>query len=424
MITLLLFSCNEPSKCTTAVTANTHDAEISWSQNDIDELRVSFDGENRRMNVDGTQQVLAGLPAQTDIQLQLFTDSTERCSATFSTGGLPPELPWIVQDQINGTPAWTGLIGTTMGEESATWMLDNSGRFRWHSTVEDDRVVSDIHSTDTHIWHNSANSDAQTADSVLIQKDHLGDETNVIDTPYGHHVFHLHADGSIAQLEVDIRPWNNPQTQTEEMVVGDRIVLLTPEGETREIFSLWDHAQPSLNPHWNSGFYGPYKDWSHANSLHYSESRNSYLVAFANLNQIYEIDANTGEVQLIIDSQQWFFTFETPVFNYPHGPVWLDDNRLMLFSHADDMGTAVIYDVDVDAQVLDQVWSYSSPISAGFLGQAIPLPNGHTLVNFGGSGMLHEVDQNGQLVWQAETGLGTWFGNVEVWQEWPSWFNP
>ena len=28
--------------------------------------------------------------------------------------------------------------------------------------------------------------------------------------------------------------------------------------------------------------------------------------------------------------------------------------------------------------------------------------------------MLHEVDQNGQLVWQAETGLGTWFGNVEV----------
>ena len=103
-------------------------------------------------------------------------------------------------------------------------------------------------------------------------------------------------------------------------------------------------------------------------------------MAFANLNQIYEIDATTGEVQLIIDSQQWFFTFETPVFNYPHGPVWLDDNRLMLFSHADDTGTAVIYDVDVDAQVLDQVWSYSSPISAGFLGQAI-LPNGHTLVN-------------------------------------------
>ena len=108
-------------------TANTHDAEISWSQNDIDELRVSFDGENRRMNVDGTQQVLAGLPAQTDIQLQLFTDLTERCSVTFSTGGLPPELPWIVQDQINGTPAWTGLIGTTMGEESATWMLDTLG---------------------------------------------------------------------------------------------------------------------------------------------------------------------------------------------------------------------------------------------------------------------------------------------------------
>ncbi|MEC8382236.1 MAG: aryl-sulfate sulfotransferase [Myxococcota bacterium] len=424
MISLLLLGCGEPNQCTTSVTANTHDAVISWSKADIDLMRVVFEGESRNLMVDGTQQRLAGLPPQSHIEVQLYQDSTEKCSTTFKTGGLPPELPWIAQSQVQGHSAWKGIIGTTMGEDAATWVLDNTGRFRWHSAVEPDRIVSDIHSTDTAIWHNSASSDAQTADSELIQKDFQAAEIQVLDTPYGHHVFHLHTDGSIAQLEVDIRPWTNPQTQNEEMVVGDRIVRITADGERRELFSLWEHAQPSINPHWNSGFYGSYKDWSHANSLHFSEVRNSYLVAFANLNQIFEIDATSGEVLLVIDSQQWFFTFETPVFNYPHGPVWLDDNQLMLFTHSDDIGTAVIYDVDAESQVLDQVWAYSSPISAGFLGQAIPLPDGHILVNFGGSGMLHEVDRNGQLVWQAETALGTWFGNVEVWQEWPKWFAP
>ena len=424
MITLLLWSCNAPEKCSISATAQTHDAEITWSSSEADRLRIAFEGETRQLPLEGTEQWIAGLPALETITVQILSGSTLKCSTQFDTTGLPPDLPTIAQSDVNGTPTWKGILGTTMGEQAAAWLMDDRGRFRWHSTVEEDRIVSDIHSTATHIWHNSANTDAETPDSQLIQKDFLGQETDVLDTPYGHHVFHIHEDGTIAQLEVDIRPWFNPQTQTEEMVAGDRIILIAPDGSQRELFSLWDHMPPNVNPHWNSGFYGTLKDWSHANSLNFSANRNSYLVAFANLDQVFEIDATTGEVLLVIDAQQWFFTFDSPVFHYPHGPRWINDTQLILFSHSNELGTAVVYEVDAENQVLESTWSYSSPISAGFLGQAIPLPSGHTLINFGGSGMLHEVDANGQLIWQAETSLGTWFGNVEILHEWPDWQSP
>lgn len=421
MTFLWLLGCSTPKKCSIEVESGTYQAQVTVNNETIDEINVSFTGESRQVPVVSNDIWIWSLPALESIAIQAFADNQLRCETVFETNNAKPELPQIMVGEINGSPSWHGLLGTTMGEAPAVWTLDPNGRFRWATPITEERIVSDIHARDGEVWHNSANTDAQEADSRLVKRHWDTTESEQIETPFGHHVFHLHSDGRIAQLEVEIRKWFNPQTQVEEEVAGDRISILFPDGNNETLFSVWDHLQPSLNPHWDSGFYGPVKDWSHANSLSFNAERNSYTVALANLDQIIEIDANSGEILLSIDAQGWFFTFDSPVFHYPHDPRWVAEDQLMVFSHSQNEGTAVLYTVDANARTLDAVWHYSVPVSVGFLGQSIPLDNGHTLINFGGSGMLHEVDENGQIIWQAQTALGSWFGNVEVMKQWPDW---
>lgn len=421
MIVFWLLACNAPEKCVIDVEAGTYQAKLTVADNLVDMIKVSFPGESRQIPTASSEVWIWSLPALESVSVQAFAGNKIQCETEFETNNAEPELPQIMSDEINGSASWHGLLGTTMGEAPAIWMLDTNGRFRWAAPVTEERIVSDIHIRDNQIWHNSANKDSQEADGLLVKRHWDTTESEQIETPFGHHVFHLHSDGRIAQLEVEVRKWFNPQTQTEEDVAGDQISIIFPNGNKEILFSVWDHLQPSLNPHWDSGFYGPIKDWTHANSLSFNADRNSYTVALANLDQIIEIDATSGEIVLSIDAQGWFFTYDSPTFHYPHDPRWVAENQLMLFSHYQDEGTAMVYEVDSNSRTLDAVWHYSAPVSVGFLGQSIPLENGHTLINFGGSGMLHEVDENGQIIWQAQTSLGSWFGNVEVMNQWPTW---
>jgi hypothetical protein len=64
---------------------------------------------------------------------------------------------------------------------------------------------------------------------------------------------------------------------------------------------------------------------------------------------------------------------------------------------------------------LDLVWEYGFDdvgITSASLGQAFRLGNGNTMVNFGSSGVLHEVDPSGNLVWEASSEFGWGFGNA------------
>ena len=65
---------------------------------------------------------------------------------------------------------------------------------------------------------------------------------------------------------------------------------------------------------------------------------------------------------------------------------------------------------------MTKVWEYGEgeEINGNFLGQAMRLENGNTLVNFGGAGMLREVTPDGEVVWEVSNELGYVMGNGEM----------
>lgn len=420
MIWLLLsLGCKTESKCSISSEARTYDAFLSWSDTSVDSIEIVMDGETRELNVSDTELSLSSLPSLTPIEAILYSGDELRCSTEFETANHAPELPTFSLGETDGLPTWLGIAGTTMGDTPAVMMLDNMGRFRWGAAVDEDRSVSDVHVYNDVLWHNSASSDTHIPDGRLIQKNWIDmSDDDLLETPFGHHVFAFLPNGSKVQLEVDIRDWYNPQTQIVEQVAGDRLVEIAVDGTQRELFSLWDHIDPVMSSHWQSNFYGQSKDWSHGNGLFYSEDRNSFLISFGHLDQIYEIDADSGEVLMTIGSNSWITDMP---FHFPHSPMWLENGNLLVYSLFDASGTAIEYTVHEDQERLEMIWAHSKELPTSFLGQVFRLESGNSLINYGGSGIIQEVNPSGDLIWEAETSLGTWFGNLEVLNEWPKW---
>ena len=53
-------------------------------------------------------------------------------------------------------------------------------------------------------------------------------------------------------------------------------------------------------------------------------------------------------------------------------------------------------------------------IPVNFLGQFSRLENGNRLINYGSAGVLQEVTEDGEVVWEVYSPLGYWFGNGEM----------
>jgi hypothetical protein len=88
---------------------------------------------------------------------------------------------------------------------------------------------------------------------------------------------------------------------------------------------------------------------------------------------------------------------------------------MLMFTYDHENGCyAVEFEVDDANQTMTEVWQFGRDegLNVQALGQAIRLKNGNTFVNYGSTGILREVSPAGQVVWEAYTGSGTFFGNV------------
>ena len=406
-----LLSCQAPC-AVTASPLGPHTAEIHWAHpSSSAQLTFGHAGELERTTPlvwadEGWAADLIGLPALSDVYYRLVSDE-QTCDGVFATTNLPATLPVLSVSKL--LPAEMSaeryVVGVVMGAGDALFVLDRLGQWRWHYQHDPAVLVSDVHLDGREILFNSYD-EARIEDIGQVHRIDLAGQTlETIRTEGGHHVFAPLPDGGVAFPSVDTRAWVDPKTGEALQVVGDRILEVAPDGTVREVFTIWDHEEPVRTDAWDDAFYAFGVDWSHANALSYHPGRDSYLLSLGHLEVIYEIDRSSGDVLQRFSADQ---VISGSGWTFQHDPNWTEDETLLLVSHEEGSTWAREYTVDSGLQ---EVWSQPG-IESGFLGQTRRLSNGNTLINYGGKGVIREVTPDGEIVWEIEAALGSWFGNV------------
>ena len=118
-------------------------------------------------------------------------------------------------------------------------------------------------------------------------------------------------------------------------MVGDTIIELSPDGEERVAFTVWDAFSIEDSDSLDTAYYGGMVDWTHANSIFYSAERNTYLVSLGKLDTVVEVDRDTAEVIDIINGDTYTFLSGTTPFNYQHDAKWTDSGTLLMTTTMD-----------------------------------------------------------------------------------------
>jgi hypothetical protein len=372
---------------------------------------------------------LLGMPPLSDVFYRAVTeiDGRERSvTGTIATGGVPaatPDFDINVYDP-EATSEEHYILGTAFGELPWVYVIDREGNWLWYKGAETELdegknfIELNFERGTNNILYNSFLTDHGEDDSNVtrVSIDRSVDED--IDTPLGHHAFTELPDGSIAYLGIDVRDYDVDGNGSEESVVGDVINIVPPDGGPPTTFwSTWDWRTPVRHDRWNSGFYPQGGDWTHANSLHYYDASDTYLVSIRNFDVVLELDASTGEVlREFGGSDGYTLTEGSREFNYQHDVSWTAEGHLLMITTDDEARetSAVEYAVDDGAQTMDEVWSHGDGEGLYVLvqGTARDLSNGNRMVNFGSSGVVREVTLEGEVVWELSVRAGAAFGNT------------
>jgi hypothetical protein len=206
-------------------------------------------------------------------------------------------------------------------------------------------------------------------------------------TPGGHHAFTELRDGSLV--------WTAASWSTETLE------KLDPEGTQS---TIWDcdafHRERGINAMCQS------------NTVTWDEPTDTFLVSFYTTNTLVHIDHASGETLRVWGSNYGDYAFdpETSAFTWQHGAYWLDSDTILLSTHRTDVPDEELetvareYDVDDEGLVLTNTWSFGEGegLHAHTAGEALRLPNGNTLHNYGSYGRLREVTSDGSIVWDVD----------------------
>lgn len=430
VIWMLLFSCKSEKEQTcpvdwrqpipmTAVVTWTGDgkgpSELVWT----DEKGVE---KTEQFNTDATVNLTGLMPGHVH-EYQLKGNGVS-CASEFQAETLPSYFPNFQIEthhpDLMSSEGFVMGIFISFGFGYTAYVIDRDGRPYWMHREEGrmSAMVEKDAFTDGAIL-NSYPNDLSTDDGQIRRVDVMGSLVEVIETPLGHHAFEQLPDGTIAYPAFDIREWTDPDSGEVVLVSGDVIMEQYPDGTREEIFNSWDWLTVSKHERWDDAFlFQGAHDWTHANTLGFYPSSNSYMVSFPYIQSIVEVDRSTGVLIDEISPSTESFP-ETP-FVFQHFPVRLENGNILLVSHADD-GTAAIEYAASDEGKLAKVWSHGegNEIIGHVLGQATRLANGNTLINYGGAGLMQEVTPDNTVVWEVYTGMGIWMGSGQVLEQWP-----
>ncbi len=390
-----------------------------WEQHEACDGHVAyrFDDEDWLTSPDlrwepgAAERLVLGVPYATELELRLELDCEQgpwtSAGVTTQTDPLPEGLPHAgLLTEVEGAwdPSWPYILTSIDSREDAarpddTWtiIVDRAGRTVWalptpsfritmspRVAVDDASLLIDLDS----FW---GIFDGGAASQVM-RVDLLGNELGRYDTPGLHHPFTELDDGSIAWAAV------GGMTET--------IEVLDPAGEQRTLWSCYGFHQQvgSILP-------------CAANTLNWSAARGSYLISFYSTDTVVEVDAADGATLRWFGQLPGSYAFDPldSAFYWQHGAVFTEQGSLLLSTLNGEPGDETLvreYELDDDAQVLRQVWTFGEGqgVYGDEMGEAWRLPNGNTMHNSGTAQRLREITPEGQVVWDLGWSRGSFIG--------------
>jgi hypothetical protein len=440
-VAMLLAACGEPAQdFEVAIEVNeqvTTVLDITWTTTEPGISWVEFGREGEYDMVTpiaaeaGTEHSfqLVGVGAGNELSFRAITETADGqliSEGTATTGDLPEGIASFrvesYDEEIASSDRW---LLTGYENEEGSWLVavDRRGGVVWYEHVAEDAMPFsvELNMEEPGVLYNARERDGARDKSYLISTTLLEDADSNITLEYGHHAMTQLPRGGVAWIGADFREWEHPASGEVMEVQGDTVNILTPEGQTIELFNAWNWGRPEETAWFNTEYFEGAKDWTHANALSYNERTNSLLLSIRNLALLLEIDVDTGEVMRVLggSSPEAYDPGSIP-FSYQHDPNWTDEGTILMVSSAprpDNGRTETIareYMVLPDSNQLREVWSYGTDLGehATYHGGARALDNGNRLINFGSAGTVHEATADGQTAWSVATTPKVAFGST------------
>jgi hypothetical protein len=195
--------------------------------------------------------------------------------------------------------------------------------------------------------------------------------------------------------------------RTNATVVANVLERVTAAGEVSFAWNMFDAFDLANIDTAAATTNGPIVDFTHANAIDVTSDGN-YLISLRNLSQIIKLDSSTGAILWKLGGTDGEFVFVgDPLagFSCQHGARELPNGDIILFDDGDghwpQQSRAVEYRLDMTARTATLVWSAedSPALYSYVLGYAQRLTNGNTLVAYGTTLHVQEVDARGQVLW-------------------------
>ena len=325
---------------------------------------------------------------------------------TVTTGQLLPDTPQleITIDTLSSTAPWKKrVLVTHMYGEPTSWSIiaDLSGEVLW-SLEQDGKGLGVIPRLDS----------GQLAVNVFYGKDSslarlyavnlVGERLWDLATPGAHHVFDFIDDDPV-WIQYDRRRIGP------KIVIGDALI----RGANEQIFTTWDHMPLDTD---ESDL--ETDDWLHTNWITHDRRRESLLISYAKASTITELDLDGNVLRTIGgDESDYELDREKERPQFPHGAHWYG-KELMVITTQNQVTQAARFRLDDEQMTMEKSWEFGTEYDqqAQALGEVQALGDGHFLVCWGALGILQVVNEEGTVLWEAQTQFGRFFSQVHLLQ--------
>ena len=359
--------------------------------------------------------LLFGMPADTEVYLQIVTNSQTSALQTITTGPLPTGMPSLaIEGEASG---WAYQILPIQGAVYAIGVIDSLGRYVWYDQPDPTgNLMRALLSRDGE-WIRYLQMDYKKPESTRIVSVSIdGGEKTEQTVPGAHHDMVELPDGTIATIVSSHAPkgWSTES-------VADTIVEISPDGTWTEIWNSWiDLDLKSANVDYHD-------NWTLGNALDYVEEEDAYYLSMKSLGGMARVDRGSGATDWVLGSEIDDFEYEdgTDPVELQHGVDRVAGGLLIFDNGAPDRGYARVVELalDEDEMTATEVWSYvrDPKVDVYAMGDVARMPDGNTQIVWSTSGEIRTVTPEGETVWKLNTDLGEGIAYVQILEAWGAW---
>lgn len=207
------------------------------------------------------------------------------------------------------------------------------------------------------------------------------------------HIHTLYRPKKIASVPVDGR-------MVTDTLGGDGILVIDTLGNVLKTWSAWDIWDIANDP-----YIGEYRyDRFHINGLCFDKDSN-YLLSAPIEDQIWKIDANSGELVWRFGRNGDFAMDTAALFSFQHSPYINEKGDLMLFDNGlfTQQSGAKAFRLDEKERKATTVIKAMLPPDryTSRMGSAFLLPNGNILQCSSKTGSVSVTDKDGKILWES-----------------------